>query len=622
MTSEALPVEAGSPEQATEHTSVKLSYAGPSTVVADENHTLIKLSANLQRDAVRVAGTIVDPLRLREALAVLYGIVGSDFRYAPKDRTAYLAYMRMRRETAGLGMWKAQQAYFDWIQRNDPLAFVPLDPVVTAHPDQLLFEVFSKDEGTYASLGLSWRAFALDAPPGYGTTNVEFSGMLHAALQQLRGYRPTRINLGTEPIGDVAGAAEVLDKKLNVPDSWLRGFLQVQSATTFPLDSFHLAPIDCYNVLRQLRLNGDKKGQKRGVRIELIPGEAVRLVLEPWEVVIPSTCGVFEGKIARVIRVWGRRRLMLLRRLLPFVEGVDVHLLGNGLPSFWIFRAGDITLTLALSGFTAANWSQALNFDLLLPRKTQASKPLESILKHLQSVWSASAADLAKATGLKGAVLLEALQQGCQQGKLMFDLAFGVYRLRPLTNAPLDLERLEYRNQRERTAHDLLVRRGAVRVEKENHIPGSGLELTGKVVVEEDRREYRPVMLLGDEGQVLKAECTCTFFRKQGLKAGPCAHLIALRLAYAEQETKRKTSGDPRQTITVETKTFTKRDAEGEDVIQVSLERQRLKVRWGRGGKPMRLQTMAFSTVEEARAAYFTKVDDANTHGYLDATAG
>jgi predicted DNA-binding WGR domain protein len=407
----------------------------------------------------------------------------------------------------------------------------------------------------------------------------------------------------------------------------------VQSAATFPLDSFQLAPIDCYNILRQLRLHGDKKGQKRGFRIELVPGEEVRIVLEPWEVVIPSTAGIFKGKVARVVRVWGRRRLMLLRRLLPFVAGVDVHLMGSGLPSFWIFRAGDITLTLALTGFTAANWSQALSFDLLLPRKTPTlpsppggegrvgGKPLETILAYLSNVWYASIPDLTKATGLKGAGLLEALQQGCQQGKLMFDLASNVYRLRSLTDASLDMERLEYRNQRERIAHDLLVRRGAVRIEKENRIPGTGLELTGKVTVEEDRREYRPQMLLADEGQVQKAECTCTFFRKQGLKAGPCAHLIALRLAYAEQEAKRRKSGDPRQTVTVETRTFSKRDEEGEDLIQLSLERQKLKVRWGRSGKALRMQTLAFNTVEEARAAYFSRVDQATTRGYLDATA-
>ena len=140
---------------------------------------------------------------------------------------------------------------------------------------------------------------------------------------------------------------------------------------------------------------------------------------------------------------------------------------------------------------------------------------------------------------------MEALQAGCQQGKLMYDVASDVYRLRALTEAPLDLGRLEYRNQRERTAHDLLARRGAVQIVSENRIAGTGLELTGKVTVAEDRREYRPQMLLNDEGQVSKAECTCTFFRKQGLKAGPCAHLVALRLAYGEQEARKAREAGP-----------------------------------------------------------------------------
>src|SRR5437660_8493832 len=153
------PADTAADQAAAEHTNVHLAYAGPSLISPDGDTTLVRMAANLQRDPVNVAGKVNDPLRLREALSVLHGIVASDFRYVPKDRTAYLAYMRMKRETAGLGMWAAQQEYFAWIQRNDPLAFVPLDPVVTAHPDHLIFEVFSKDEGTYAALGLSWKAF-------------------------------------------------------------------------------------------------------------------------------------------------------------------------------------------------------------------------------------------------------------------------------------------------------------------------------------------------------------------------------------------------------------------------------------------------------------------------------
>jgi hypothetical protein len=203
----------------------------------------------------------------------------------------------------------------------------------------------------------------------------------------------------------------------------------------------------------------------------------------------------------------------------------------------------------------------------------------------------------------------------------MYDVAADVYRLRLLTETPLDLPRLEYRNQRERTAHDLVARRGAVQIVSENRIAGTGLELTGQVSVTEDRRDYRPQMLLTEEGQVSKAECTCTFFRKQGLKAGPCPHLIALRLAYAEQEVRRAKEAGPRQGITVETRTYSRRDETGADVVQVTLDRHRLKWRWGRAGGAMRLQVLRFNNADDARAAYFARLGDLDSRGFLDATA-
>jgi hypothetical protein len=610
-------------EAASETTEVRLNYAGASQVTSTEQTTQVALFANLNRDPVKLDALIKEPLRFREAMSVLFAVVSSDFRYVPKDRTAYVAYMRMRRESANLGMWQAQQAYYSWLLRNDPRAFVLLDPIITVHPDQVIFEVFGKDEGTYAGLGFRPDAFAVEPGQRFGTTNIDFSQAVFDGLQQMRGYRQTRLDVGREEVKfATAAAGEVLQKQIRVPDSWLRGFLQVQSAATLPRDTFRLAAMDLYNLLRHLRLHADKKGQRRGLRIELVPGEFPRLILEPWEEVLTTNSAKFQGKAARVVRVWARRRLMLLRRLLPFVDSVDVHVLGSGLPSFWVLRGSDMTMTLGLTGFTASNWSQALNFDLLLPRKTQTSKPLESVLAHLGKVWFASAKDLAKETGLKGAALLEALQLGCQQGRLTYDLAEDVYRLRPLLDTPLDLTKLEYRNRRERVAHDLLSRRGAVQVVSEHRIAGTGLELTGKVAVAEDKREYRPQLLLAEEGQVTKAECTCALFRKQGLKAGPCAHLIALRLAYAAQEAKRLQSGDPRQTVTMETRTYSKRDPQGEDVVQVSLQKRRLKVRWGRSGRPMRSQVLSFNTPDEARTAYFARIDELDAKGFLDATAG
>ena len=200
----------------------------------------------------------------------------------------------------------------------------------------------------------------------------------------------------------------------------------------------------------------------------------------------------------------------------------------------------------------------------------------------------------------------------------MYDVANGVYRYRPIVGGPLDLARLQYRNVREKVAHDLLTRRGAVRITGENRIAGIGLELTGQVSVEEDKRDYRPQMVLADEGQVRKVTCTCATFRKHGIKGGPCVHLIALRLAFAEKEAKKATTDDA---VKFETRAFAKREGDVETVVQVSLERDRIKYRWGRAGQPMRLQTLRFNTDADARAAYFTKLAELDARGYLDAIA-
>ena len=601
-------------------TGAHLAYAGASRVRTAGDAARVELFGNLDRPPVTFDAKIKNPLRFREALSALYAVVGSDYRYVPKDRTAYIAYLRLKRDTAPLGVWQAQQAYFGWLLRNDPLAFCILDPVITVHPDQVMFEVFGKDESTYACLAFQRAAFEETGTTAHGTTNIDFSDALYASVQQIRGYRDTRLAIGPEGVKvQTAPAREVLEKKIQVPDSWLRGFLQVQSAATLPFDHVRLAPMDLYNVLRHLRMNGDRKGKRRGLRFELVPAEKPRIVAEPWETVFTTTADVFKGKAARLVRVWGRRRLAAMRRLLPFVESVDVYLLGSGLPSFWVFRAGDMTLTLGLTGFTSANWSGALGFDLLLPRKTQDAEPTRKVVQYLaDDHWFAGTAELAKQTGVKGSALLEALQSGCQHGQLMYDLAAGVYRLRPVAAGPLDLARLQYRNVRERVAHDLLTRRGAVRITSENRIAAVGLEVTGQVSVDEDKRDYRPQMVLADEGQVRKVTCTCAPFRKHGLKGGPCVHLIALRLAVAEKESRKAQSDDA---VTFETRAFARRAGDVENVVQVSLERDKVKYRWGRAGQPMRLQTLRFNTEAAARGAYFGKLAALGAKGYLDAIA-
>ena len=217
---------------------------------------------------------------------------------------------------------------------------------------------------------------------------------------------------------------------------------------------------------------------------------------------------------------------------------------------------------------------------------------------------------------------MEPLQLGCQQGQVMFDIPKQVYRLRPVTNEPLALERLEYRNLNERTAHDLIQRKDAVSITSENRIFGAGIELTGNAVVQEDKREYRPQLLVSDEGHVSRAECTCSHFRKQGLREGPCAHLIALRLAHAIREKQRRESGGDDKTITVETRTYSKRVDGKESVYQLSLDRKRVRIRWGTAGGKMRFQQLQFPDNAAARDEYFSRASRLLAKGFLDASHG
>src|SRR5262245_15942316 len=100
------PVDTG---EAAASTSIELAYADASRVVAEPGGARVALVGDLHRAAVRFDAAVKDPLCVREALAVLYAVVGSDFRYKPKDRTAYLAYLHMRREAAAQSARQSQQ---------------------------------------------------------------------------------------------------------------------------------------------------------------------------------------------------------------------------------------------------------------------------------------------------------------------------------------------------------------------------------------------------------------------------------------------------------------------------------------------------------------------------------
>ena len=591
-----------------------LRYPQPS----DYHHDHVQLFSHLDRDAVSFQAKVKEPMAFREALGSLFSIVSSDYRYVPKDRTAYTAFMQMRRNHQNKGLAKAHQAYYRWLWENDPQAWLILDPILHVHPNGLSLEVFSKDEGSYAQLHFDSAFFENQGEVEYGTTNIDFSEALSKAIEQIRSSNNTQLSIGQSALEFATKGAEntideqVIEKKIQVPTSWLRGFLQVQSSAQLPSDQFSLAPIDLYNCLYHLRMNADIKGKRRGLRIELIPNEYPRLVLEPNDTVITTTAQVYQGKQAKIIRLWGRRRLSLLQRFLPFTQQIDVSLLGNGMPSFWTLKGKHMTMSLAITGFTASNWSQALNFDLLLPRKAESDANLQQVVEHLKAEHFGTLAHISKATGLSKKDCNSALQQACQQGLLVYHLHSSQYTYRPLTQEPLDMDQFQFRQPSEALAYDLVQRQKAIEDLNLKMIPNEGIEISAEITVKEDKRNYLSRLKISEEGNVSKAECSCHQMMKHGLTQGACSHLIALRLRYAAEQ-----ANPDLKKITQETRTFMRRKKQSQTQLQVTLNQKRLLI-LSQQKQQEKQQQFAFNSVDEARTAYLEKIAQLELTGFIE----
>jgi hypothetical protein len=553
------------------------SYVGDSSVSNSASGTQLSFAPDTLRPPTFFSGELRQSLPFREAISALHDVVVSDLRWHPKDKSAYKAWaarqeelalaeavsqrrevskqiaqvraeleeLRQRAERRTQPFLAARKKYFDYLFQRDKDAWFVLDPVITVHPDEVFFECFSKDEASYGRLGVGFDVFKKVKEFACGTTNIDYSSQLYDEFQKIRSYKTTRFEV--DPSGfqvQTTGEAAHKEVKIDLPDSWVRGFLQVSSAMALPATTFALHPLDVHNLCFVLRRHKEILGP-RSMRYRLEPGRPVKVVFDPWgyEVLCPRS--VYEGDEATEVRVWGRRRIHILERLIPVARRFAVYLLGQGMPSFYLADLGDMTFTLGLSGWTTNDWSSAANFDLLAPRATVDDQTKQRVFAALKQSWVEAPEELARRLRLDRAVVLGALAAYTQAGRAMWDLNKRVYRLRELSREPLPIERLRFTNEREEQATKLLDA-GAVRVAAATDLgegPQGGTLLKGKVKKDAGRGgTYDPWLRLDADERIVEAECACNFFQQNRLRMGPCEHILALRLQHTRQRRHAKPS--------------------------------------------------------------------------------
>jgi len=539
---------------------LELRYLGRSDVENSGNSSTVRFAPNLSRERTFFDGRLQHPLRFREAVSALHEIVMGDLRVVKKDRGAWQAwkqaqlaeqaqtYLRIQKSThqaemaADVGRapaalkeefhkmhglyWKARRQWEAEIRKQDPVLFralVPCDPIVTVAPDSVFFECFSKDESSYGCLLVERSAFLGDSGAGMGTTNVDYSLALYDHFQTLRTYRDTRLLV--DPSGfevKVEDRADYREEKIDLPPSWLRGFGQLQAAMGLPTTGVQVSVEAAYSLLAHLKRHREKTGP-RSILFRLKPGAPAVMVLQPWGVEIPCGGAPYDGPAPTDIKVWGRRRLMTLARVLPLAERVDVHLMGSGLPSVWVVRMGEMRLVLALSGWTANDWTRTASLELLGSAYREDPGVTARIAQHLGVVRQASLSSLMNELGVPRDVVLGALHGLARRGQLMFDFAAQVYRWRSVLPVALSENMLGAEHPELAAARMLHLQKLTV-VTRAEVADGGRRLLVGTA-------EGRPCeALINADGRFVNGRCDCSFFFKNKLRAGPCRHLLSLRM--------------------------------------------------------------------------------------------
>ncbi|MEA3212949.1 MAG: hypothetical protein QOE70_6006 [Chthoniobacter sp.] len=492
--------------------SLFVDYATPSVLESDRDRSLLGLTASARRP-VRFHGRVKPPhvFLLRTALRALGEAIWSN------------------------DTWESAGAI--------------LDPVITVHPDRVFFEAFSQDQSVYAMLIADPALFEPEGAMQTGTTNIDFTAWLWASLGEMRSSRETWMRVGAEGFEvQTRGAGGRFQQKVDLPDPWVRGFLQLQGAMAMPGTRLSVRPVDLLSAIRFLRYTKAKLSP-RSLRYEMQPGEDARIVLEPWEHTVRLVGAEHNYTELRTIRTWGRRRLALLEAVLPFAERVEIYLKGRGLPSFYAVRLpGGLTFVLGLSGWTGQTWSESGSFDLLSDPARADDALAEAVRLRLAQDFALSPKALAETLGRPLDEVWAACERLCRLGRAIFDVETRRFRHRELFEQPIDEAKLNPPDRRREFA-DAMLRGGRTQIEscepqetrKLRRLPSPA----GPVLREVVHRDWRvkgtaggvgpAEIVVNETGRIIFGTCECAFFQEHLLGRGPCEHMIAIFRASATQ---------------------------------------------------------------------------------------
>ena len=419
---------------------------------------------------------------------------------------------------------KETRAFWKWLYTHNREAWLVLDPIVSVQSDATFFEAFSQDESTYARVVLPHIATTSNNEPRLGTTNIDFSLSLEKELSRTRTYRPLHLTVGADSVAIDTGVSSTVEKKIDLPESWVKGLVEVQAALSLAPIELNISSSSLADVIARLESKKEKQGP-RALIFDLTIGERPKVIVQPWNETFIISDTPYTGSENRRIKVWGRRRLRVLKDLLPLNPKLKVRLIDSGMPSFWTAELDKISLTIGLSGWTAQDWAGRAQFSAIIPASDAKLEIVQQAADLLKAKGSIAVDEMSSALNSTPSESRRLLQRLCLSGSAMFDPETRLYRWRALFST-LNLESSSEAGLEERKGVDIFKQK-AIELYSDQ-ITSIGREIKGKVSFQ--NKVNHPIIQTDLDGRVKHAQCDCSHFRYNKLVKGPCRHIVSLSL--------------------------------------------------------------------------------------------
>lgn len=559
---------------------VNYKYASPSQCSQNNDKTTLGFSPDLSRDeTVSFLGKLKHPLLFRDAMLMLREIVISDMSQQKKERPEYFVWLEeeierrikahkeyaphirealqqkidaydadllqqntqikklldMQRELkkqidqydAWKDYYKIEREFWNFIRERDYSLWFVLDPVITVHKDQVSFEAFSIDESTYGCLCVAMDEFDLLQPAKLGTTNIDFSAKLEKEMQRFRSY--TDVTLSVNPDGftiDNDIVPEYVEKKIDLPETWIKGFNQVSSAAALDGIEVELTPSDMYDICAFLRKHKEKKSP-RYMKWILEPEHRIQIVFEPFGTILTLNA-VYHGNQKREEKIWGRRRWLVIEKLIPLSKAFYVRFLGFGMPQFIRADMGTLQMTVGFSSWSSNDWVKGTAFNIMAGFIGNGSyNDVYQLLKKERCLSMQEIFD--SLPNIKKDKVKAGIGMLLRRGEGYFDILNNKIRFRRLCNTPIppklyettEIE-LQVQKYSKLTFDNMTVK----------YTPQK--EFVFSTTYDEGRWQTpsNTEIVIDQDGQIEKLNCNChTFQRGERNISEPCAHILALYIA-------------------------------------------------------------------------------------------